>query len=59
MTDLTDHERILLLEERLRGVRKEMKRRRNRDRWVAGTVIALSAVVVAVVLPFIVARGGT
>jgi hypothetical protein len=58
MTELTDHERILILEFQVKSLRREMKRRRDRDRWVIGTLIAIAALMVTVILPFVVVKGG-
>jgi hypothetical protein len=58
MTEETDHDRIIRLEEQVKSLQKAEQDRADRDRYVIGTIIALVAVIVAVVLPFIVTKGG-
>ena len=57
--DVALHERVAVLETEIKHLRAEMKQRRDRDRYVIGTVVAIASVLVAVVIPFIISRGGT
>ena len=52
-------DRVLLAEAALADLQEWKKDREDRDRWLVGTVIALVAIVLSVVIPFIVTKGGT
>jgi hypothetical protein len=56
--DVELHERVAVLEIELADVKQDLADRRDRDRWVIGTLIAIATVLVAVVAPFIVMKGG-
>ena len=49
MPELTDRERIAVLETRVTALEARIERHRVRNRWIVTTLIALAAVVVAIV----------
>ena len=59
MTDeIALHERIAVLETEVQALRQAEADRKDRDRWIIGTLVALAAIIISVVLPFIVSKGG-
>jgi hypothetical protein len=53
MSDLTDHERILQLEWKVKQLNKFNKDRKSRDRWIVGSILTIAGVVAVFIVAYV------